>query len=163
MYLIILVLLNKLNLYYMRTITRFGMICLLFIVIPMVSCSDDDGKDSSGSSEIVGVWKKTKEETRQGSEAWEDVTEDCDLDDTEEYEADGDWALYPGTVTCGGAAVINGTWSFRANKTKVVYTYDGFEGEYESTVESLTANKLVLTHSSGDVEDTQYRDTYTKL
>lgn len=141
-----------------------GMICFLLIAVTIVSCSDDsDEKKSSGDPEIVGVWKKTKEESRQGSEAWEDVTEDCDLDDTEEYVSDGDWALYPGTVTCNGNAnVINGSWELRANGTKVVYTYDGFQDEFESNIEELTATKMVLTHSAGDVDDTQYRDTYVK-
>ncbi|MHA3788623.1 lipocalin family protein [Flavobacterium hauense] len=145
-------------------ILRFtGMICFLLIAVAVVSCSDDsDEKDDTGNSEIVGVWKKTKEEARQGNEAWEDVTEDCDLDDTEEYEAGGDWTLYPGTVTCGSANVIKGSWELKANNTKVVYSYDEFEGEFESNIEELTNTKMVLTHSSGDIDDTQYRDTYVK-
>ena len=153
----------------MRKITQIlkftGMICFLLIAVTVVSCQDDsdDDKNSSGDAEIVGVWKKTKEETRQGAEAWEDVTQDCDLDDTEEYVSGGDWALYPGTVTCGSANVINGSWELRANNTKVVYTYDGFQDEFESNIEQLTSAKMVLTHSAGDVEDTQYRDTYTKM
>lgn len=153
----------------MKKITQIlkftGMLCFLFIAVTIVSCSDDsDEKDSSGNSKIVGVWKKTKEETRQGNEAWEDVTEDCDLDNTEEYEADGDWALYPGTVTCGGNAnVINGSWELKANNTKVVYTYDGFQDEFESNIEELTDTKMMLTHSAGDLDDTQYRDTYIKI
>lgn len=152
----------------MKTITRFlkftYMMCFLLTTILFVSCSDDSDEDdnSSDNSKIVGVWQKTKEETRQGSEAWEDVTEDCDLDDTEEYVSDGDWALYPGTVTCGSANVINGSWELRANGTKVVYTYDGFQDEFESNIEELTAAKMVLTHSAGDIDDTQYRDTYVK-
>ncbi|RDI06970.1 lipocalin family protein [Flavobacterium sp. AG291] len=152
----------------MKTITRFlkftCMMCFLLTTILFVSCSDDSDEDdnSSDNSKIVGVWQKTKEETRQGSEAWEDVTEDCDLDDTEEYVSDGDWALYPGTVTCGSANVINGSWELRANGTKVVYTYDGFQDEFESNIEELTAAKMVLTHSAGDIDDTQYRDTYVK-
>jgi hypothetical protein len=152
----------------MKTITHFlrfcGMICFLLTAVLFVSCSDDSDEDNnpSGNSKIIGVWQKTKEETREGSAAWEDVTEDCDLDDTEEYEAGGDWALYPGTVTCGSAAVINGSWSLKANNTKVVYSYDAFEGEFESNIEELTDTKMVLTHSAGDVDDTQYRDTYIK-
>ncbi|MFD2600917.1 lipocalin family protein [Flavobacterium suzhouense] len=152
----------------MKTITRFlkftWMMCFLLTTFLFVSCSDDSDEDdnSSDNSKIVGVWQKTKEETRQGSEAWEDVTEDCDLDDTEEYVSDGDWALYPGTVTCGSANVINGSWELRANGTKVVYTYDGFQDEFESNIEELTAAKMVLTHSAGDIDDTQYRDTYVK-
>lgn len=150
----------------MKTITRFlkftCMVCLMLTVAPFVSCSDDDSKDATGDSKIVGVWTKTKEEIREGNAAWQDVTEDCDLDDTEEYEANGDWALYPGTVTCGSAAVINGSWTLKANGTKVVYSYDDFEGEFESNIEELTDTKMVLTHSAGDVDNTQYRDTYIK-
>lgn len=151
----------------MKSITQLlrlsGIMCLLLTAVFLFSCSDDsDEKDTSGNSKITGVWKKTKEESRQGNAAWEDVTEDCDLDDTEEYEAGGDWALYPGTVTCGSANVITGSWVLKANGTKVVFSYDAFEGEFESTVEELTDTKMVLTHSAGDVDDTQYRDTYTK-
>ncbi|MDV6170100.1 lipocalin family protein [Flavobacterium sp. DG1-102-2] len=150
----------------MRTITRFlrsnAMICLLLGASLFVSCQDDDSDKGGSGNSIVGVWQKTKEETRLGSGTWQAVTEDCDLDDTEEYKSDGSWTFYPGTVTCGSAAVLNGTWKLRANDTKVLFTYDGVDGAYESTLEELTDSKLVLTHSAGDVEDTQYRDTYKR-
>lgn len=138
-------------------------VMLLVATFYVAGCSgDDDNKQTVKNSKIVGVWTKTKEESKEGTAAWKETTEDCDLDDTEEFKADGDWALYPGTVTCGSASVINGSWSLRANDTKVVFTYDGFDDEFESTILELTETKMVLTHSSGDVNDTQYRDTYVK-
>lgn len=135
---------------------------LTVVALFITGCSGDDNKEPVNNSKIVGVWTKTKEESKEGTAAWKETTEDCDLDDTEEFKADGDWALYPGTVTCGSASVINGSWSLRANDTKVVFTYDGFDDEFESTIVELTETKMVLTHSSGDVNDTQYRDTYVK-
>lgn len=139
-----------------------SVVMLLVFTLFVTGCSGDDSKEPVKKSKIVGLWAKTKEETRVGSSAWHETTEDCDLDDIEEFEADGDWTLYPGTITCGTAAVISGDWSLRANDTKVVFTYDDFEGEFESTIVELTDSKMVLTHSAGDLDDTQYRDTYIK-
>ena len=136
---------------------------MLLCTVSFFSCSDDDNESTNTQvSDIVGIWRTTKIEERTAANPWENVTEACDLDDTEEYSANGDWALYPGTVTCGSAAVMTGTWELRANNTKVVYTYDGASGEYESTVESLGSDTMVLTHSAGDLANTQYRTTYIK-
>ncbi|MNK06500.1 hypothetical protein D3C87_243990 [compost metagenome] len=139
----------------------FAIMVLVFTLF-ITGCSGDDNKEAVNDSEIVGVWTKMKEEKRVGLAEWQDVTEDCDLDDTEEYKSNGDWAMYMGTITCGSRDAMYGTWSFRANETKVMFTYDEYEGEYEKTVEELSENKMILSHNTGDVQDTQYRITYIK-
>lgn len=121
-------------------------------------------KDKEEEKPIVGTWKVISHETRQGNEVtWQPAGEPCKLDNTEVYEADGKWTLYEGTKQCSqGTGVMKGTWKLAASDTKVVYTYDGVSGEYESSVEELNANKLVLTNSAGDLNNTQYRTVYTK-
>lgn len=112
---------------------------------------------------IEGTWKRTKIEMRLGTSSWEDITESCNLDDTEEYTESGNWSYYDGTNQCNsGTGIMTGTWEFAADNSKVIYTYTGISGEYESTIETIEKKKLVLTHSSGDLLGTQYKYTYEK-
>lgn len=112
---------------------------------------------------IEGTWKRVKIESRVGSSSWQDVTEACNLDDTEEYTESGNWTFYDGTNQCNaGTGIMTGTWEFAADNSKIIYKYTGIPGEYESTIESIEKKKLVLTFSSGDLEGTQFKYTYEK-
>lgn len=134
-----------------------GHLFIFLIVLLFTSCKKSEEKY------IIGTWKKIKSEERVGSTAWQDVTEACQTDDTESYETDGSWAIYDGTYQCtSGSGIVNGTWKFAASNTKVIYTYEGFSGEYESTIERLTETELVLTQSTGNIAGTQIRNTYTR-
>lgn len=135
---------------------------LLFILsISLISCSKDD--DSAVSSPIVGSWEVISYETRQGSGNWQNANQPCRLDDTEEYASNGEWTKYDGTNQCAaGTGITLGTWELRANNTKIVYTYDGVPGEYESTIELLDEENLIISFSSGDLNNTQFRVTYVK-
>lgn len=86
------------------------------------------------------------------------------LDNTEEYEAGCAWTLYDGNVRCGTeeTGIRHGTWRLAASDTKVIYTYDGIRGEYESTVETMTETELVLTRSTGETNGRQTRGVYRK-
>lgn len=142
---------------------NFFLICILSLSTLFLSCSDEKESDSSSNNLITGSWQKNKVETRINSEPWIDITTSCNIDDVEEYEANKDWTLFPGTNTCNSESIITGKWNLRANNTKLVYTYDGFPGEYESSIESLTQQNLVLTQNTGDVNNTQFRFTYSKV
>jgi hypothetical protein len=120
-------------------------------------CKKDD------KSLIEGTWFRVKLEERTGNNQWQVNSQSCKLDDVEVYEKGGGWTFYAGPNQCSpGTGVIAGTWELRASDTKVVFTYDNAVGEYESTVEVLTEESLVLTNSAGDLSNTQYRSTYTK-
>lgn len=132
----------------------------LSLVVILSSCSKDD---DTSSSKINGTWEVVSYETRQGNLEWEASSEICRLDDVEEYESNGDWTKYDGTNQCSaGTGITTGTWKLKANNTKIVYTYDDYSGEYESTVEQLTDNIMVISWSAGDLNNTQYRVTYSK-
>lgn len=134
---------------------------LILTFAAFISCSEDE--ENNTKSEIVGTWQVTSYETRQGSGNWQDAGQACRLDDTEEYESNGQWTKYDGTNQCAsGTGITTGTWKLEANDTKVVYTYDGVPGEYESTVELLSEGSLIVSFSTGDVANTQYRVTYVK-
>jgi hypothetical protein len=135
----------------------------LLFILSVFSC--EKSKDPSSESPIVGTWKIVAYESRQNSSpTWSDAGEPCKLDDTEEYSANGNWVRYDGNYQCGGSTgVVRGRWALRASNTKVVYTYDDFAGEYESTVDELSASTLVLSWAAGDINGTQYRATYRKL
>jgi hypothetical protein len=135
-------------------------ILLLLTLLFTVSCKKSE---ESKQSPLVGSWKRTKIESRTNANAWVIDTRTCYTDDVEEYAADGAWTFYDGTKQCSaGTGIKKGTWKLAAGDTKVIYTYQGVSGEYESTIETLTATALVLTQSTGDVNNTQVRTTYQK-
>ena len=138
-------------------------VLLLLLSTAFTSCSGDDSNTTnSEKAMLIGSWNRTKVETRLPGEQWEDETKPCDLGITEEYFSDGDYAVYPGTNPCGSATVLNGTWELRAGNKKLVYTYNGDATEYESTIEKLDKDALILTHNSGLTNGMQYRHTYVK-
>lgn len=131
----------------------------LSLTILFVSCKKEDKKDSP----IVGNWELVKFETTQNGGVWQDTNEPCKLDNSESYEKDGSWVFYEGPNKCGtGGSIIEGTWKFAANETKVIYTYSGYADEYESNVDQLTSTTLVLIHGAGDVQNTQFKQTFKK-
>lgn len=135
-----------------------------FLIFSVLACSADDNSSSASevAQKLTGSWMRTSIEENNGN-GWEDITQDCDLDDVEEFSPDGVYIIYPGTDTCHGSMVEYGTWRLGAGDTKIVFTYDGYEGEYESTISTLTESYLEITHSVGDVNDTQIRKKYSKL
>lgn len=135
--------------------TILTIICISLILI--TSCKKE------GIDLIEGTWHRTKLESRIGSGAWQDETLQCQLDNIEIYEKGGVWKAYDGTNQCSpGNGITTGTWKLTASDTKVIYTYDDYAGEYESTVEELTENSLILTHSSGGISSTQFKTSFTR-
>jgi hypothetical protein len=135
--------------------TLLVVICLSTVLLP--GCKKDE------ADLIEGTWHQVKIEQRTNANPWQDNALTCNLDDTETFEKDGKWTLYDGLNQCQpGTGIRTGTWRLTASDTKVIFTYTGVSGEYESTVETLTENNLVLSHSSGDQNNTQFRNTYTK-
>lgn len=130
----------------------------------MPACSSDDDSSSLSpvAQKLIGSWVRTGIEQNTGN-GWVDITEDCNLDDVEEFSPDGLYVFYPGTNTCWGSLVEYGTWRLAAGDTKIVFTYDEADGEYESTIVTITENYLEITHSTGDINNTQIRKKYSKL
>ena len=133
----------------------FIALCFVFF-----SCKKETDKSPSL---IEGTWYKVKIETRQGSDDFVIQNAACQLDDVEEYTADQKWTMYDGPNQCNaGTGITRGTWRLTAGNSKIIYTYDGYSGEYESTVQELTDSKLVVIFSAGDLNNTQYRYTFEK-
>ena len=136
---------------------------LLLLLLPLVfalGCNKDDD-EKTPPHKIVGTWRVTKVETRLSGQDWQNTDEICRLDNTEEYKANGAWTQYDGTDQCGaGTGITNGTWKLAASDTKVIYTYNGVPGEYESTVEQLTGTTMVLSFSTGATDGEHTRPTY---
>lgn len=120
-------------------------------------------KEDGAAPPIVGTWKKTLVEKKTNTAAWAVDPRPCQLDDIEEYSQSGSWVLYDGPNQCSpGTGIMNGTWRLAAGDGKVIFTFSGVPGEYESTVVSLSSSQMILLQSAGDVNNTQYRFTYTK-
>lgn len=135
---------------------------ILILILLLNSCSDKDE-----ISPIVGHWKIVNYEIRttNPSTSWRSLGEACRFDDVEEFKANGKWISYDGTHQCpggNGTGIYRGTWKLTANDTKVIFTYEGVPGEYESTIESLTNTTLVLSFATGSIDGRQNRITYTR-
>jgi len=138
---------------------------LSILLLLIAGCGADKSEDGSPPSPVVGTWLQTMEESREGTAAWAPVDDiDCRTDNVEEYADDGSWTLYDGTARCSasGTGILHGTWRLTANDTKVVYTYEGAGGEYESTIELMSDTDLILTHATGTLSGTQIRSTFEK-
>lgn len=121
-------------------------------------------KEPTAQELLTGTWIKTKEESKTTNSDWQATNEACDLDDTEEFSADGKWALYLGNQLCSGQSgtVVRGNYLLAASDTKIIFTYTGISGEYESTIESISSNQLVLSFATGLSNGTIVRTTYNK-
>ena len=131
----------------------------------IVACGSGESSEPAPEGPLVGTWHQTMSEGRVGSGTWSAVDDvSCRTDNVEEYDADGGWVMYDGTVQCGagGTGIIRGTWRLAAGDTKVIYTYQGAAGEYESTIELLSDSDLILTQSTGTLSGEQTRNTYEK-
>jgi hypothetical protein len=139
-----------------------NLILLLSIAVLFITGCEKK-PDESKPSPLVGSWKKMKVEKKTLTSNWVIDNRTCYTDDIEEFGSAGDWTSFDGTMQCSaGTGIIKGSWKFAAGETKIIFKYEGYTGEYESTVETLTENSLVLTQSSGDLANTQVRTTYQK-
>ena len=139
---------------------QLRLLMLLLSISILLGCK----KEPTAQELLTGTWLKTKEESKTNSSDWQQSSEACDLDDTEEFTADGKWALYLGNQLCSGqsGSVVRGSYLLDASDTKIIFTYTGISGEYESTIESISSNQLVLSFATGLSNGTVVRTTYTK-
>lgn len=140
---------------------RYNLINIFFILF-LVSCSDSTEEDLPV---IVGSWEVVNEEIKYPDSSWETSSEDCRFDNIEEFKPDGTHILYDGTYECGesGTAIAYGTWRLAANNSQVVFTYDGYAGEYPKTIEELDENTLILSWDTGATSGLQLRQTLLKI
>jgi len=139
-----------------KQITLIISLCIIF-----TSCMNDE---DIYHKNLTGSWQKELIETRISGQAWTQDERDCWRDDMEEFSGNGIWRLYDGTMQCSpGSGITSGTWTLASEGKKIIFTYDAFSGEYESTVESLSDKTLILSHGAGDMGGTQYRTTYSKI
>lgn len=137
---------------------------ILIMGLLLITCSKDGDSDSITRKNLAGSWQKEKVETRVKDDPWSDITQDCNLDDIEDYASNGNWTLYLGSLRCeSGLSVRKGNWTLKANDTKIIYTYDDLQGEYEKDIEVISENLLIVTHNAGDLDNTQFRYTFKKL
>jgi len=127
-------------------------------------CGSDTAETGkpSGDSLIVGTWFQTNAEEQTDDGPWtENPKDQCRKDNVEEYDRAGGWVWHDGANRCGtGTGTASGTWKLAPSNATVTFTYVGTPGEFSSTVDTLTATKMVLTFRSGT--RTQRRDTYVK-
>ncbi|CAM3992402.1 hypothetical protein FLAN108750_03570 [Flavobacterium antarcticum] len=139
---------------------------ILITLLSLLSCSNEEDAVSVSTTKknLIGSWTKAKVEKRTNEGQWTDITENCNLDDVEEYASNSNWTFYLGTLRCeSGAPVLKGSWNLAANDTKIIYEYDDYEGQYEKSIETITENVLIVTHSANDLANSQYRYTFNKL
>lgn len=142
-----------------KIMSRIKILLLILLSGFFSSCS----KSKEEPNKIIGLWQKTKVERKATGGNWVDVTRDCDLDNIEEYKADGSYYFYPGSDWCGTSGdIMAGTWKLIAGESIIQYTYKAYSGTYESTITLLNDKSLVVTFATGTAAGDQSRDTYTR-
>lgn len=136
-------------------------IFFLLVISLLISCSDSQ----EDLPIIVGSWEVIKEEVKYPDSEWETSDQECRFDNTEEFEEDGTHILYDGTFDCGesGTGIEYGSWRLAADDTQVIFTYDGYAGEYPKTIEELNPDQMILSYDTGLVSGMQVRTTYSKV
>ncbi len=147
----------------MQKITNLLSLCLLLCILSSASCEKDPEPEQDPKKLIIGTWQRTSLEYANNG-VWREVTQPCNLDDTEVYNADGKWVYSPGTDLCTGQTSkgATGTYRFVESDTKIIFTYTHASGEYTRTIEVLDAQNMILTHEFNDVNNTLVRTTYLK-
>jgi hypothetical protein len=148
----------------MKKIKLFASL-ILTISILTISCTKDEESISTAKKNLTGSWLKTNVEKRVGEGSWADITKDCELDDIEEYASNGNWTFFLGTNRCFSSvtSIYTGTWQLRTNDTKIIFTYVDAVGNYEKSIETLTDKLLIITHNSNDLNNSQFRYTFSKV
>jgi len=132
----------------------------LFALALFTACKREDEKPAN---HLLGSWQKVKVESKVPPADWQTENQPCQLDDVEEYRPTGDWALFSGANQCSaGSGVTRVTRQQAASNTHIIYTFEGISREYESTVQELTAEKMILIQSTGLTNGKQIRYTFEK-
>lgn len=126
----------------MKQLKFLGLIMLMILsATSFVSCSDDDDDDNSEIAiMIVGKWRITKVEQKDGSmyDVTTTIAEKVFKPTYATFESDG---TYYGKGYFGTGS---GTYKVRGNK---IYTYVGGEEYIIYTVESYTSTRAILVMS----------------
>ncbi len=143
----------------MKKILFFGALS----VLALSSCrKDDDDNESS----IVGTWKITKYETRSGKDNSVIDSESysgCEASSTYEFKNNNTfyWRLFNDFATseCVLESEENGNYSYNSsNKTLSVKNSD--KETYNSDVESISNNQMVLSEGTDDENGDGVADKY---
>ena len=137
--------------------------CYFLIIVALFLFSGCRKEDQRPENKLLGTWQKVKLESKTNTTDWKVLSQPCQLDDLEEYRPSGDWTLFSGAAQCSpGNGVLRGTWKQAADGSKLIYTYEGAGGEYESTLAELTDDQMVLVQSTGQTNGQQIRFTYER-
>jgi len=130
------------------------LLCLILTVGLISSCKkDDDDKPRKDLLTGSTCWKITKYEERDDKGNFVDFTNDtydaCELDDCTRFGADGNYVNTDSGVKCDpdNSILEEGTWSLIDGDKKIVMTPTGLGFSVTFTIESITANTLVVTTS----------------
>lgn len=135
----------------------------LFILLLIISSSFFACKKKKHL--LIGSWETVNYEFRVGDDpVWKVLEEACRYDDIEEFDEYGTWTHYDGTNQCvPGLSIYKSQYKISANNKKIIHVYEDAIGEYEYDIELLTEDELVVTWGSGDLANTQYRESYKRL
>ncbi|MEX0811041.1 MAG: lipocalin family protein [Chitinophagales bacterium] len=142
----------------MKLLTLFG---LVFYLLMASACKKESEPEPHL---IVGTWYIIKVEKQSDSQPWTEENRPCRLDDSDEYVDGGELIMYSGDLWCTGATagIRYGTWRLSSDERTVIYTYDGIDGEYISTVQELTDDTMTLSFNTGASGNEQIREIWIK-
>jgi len=121
-------------------------VLLLGAVVFISSCDKDDEPKPKTKTELISAhpWKITKFKVTQGTASFEDAPEACQGDDTETFEADGDYKFDEGATKCDpdDPQSGTGTWTFNSGETVLIISGGGLSLNY--TILELTETTMRL-------------------
>ncbi len=109
-------------------------------------------------------WKLNKEEFSHMGADFVVEEPDCGTDNIWYFKSGGEFVISQGIELCGNGMPTEGTWRLEEDEKTIVFTYDGFVGEYFTEIIELTRNTLVTEHQSiAGSDDWIYRHHYVRF
>lgn len=117
----------------------------------------------NAKKQFFGEWLVLKKEMKNAAGEWDDITQECDKDDSEAYRNMGEWYYNPGNVTCTeGELPTIGKWNYDADNKRIVYANSANINSSEAYVISIDGDGMVLEINSAGVPNPM-RITYQKV
>lgn len=110
---------------------------------------------------LIGSWKVDKVEYASDGVNFVLDEENCINDDVWTFTKNNKLEINQG-LNCAGSPATETSWSLTDNDQTLVYIYEGFGGEYYSTIVELTKKTFVEEFETGQVNGAKIRNTFSK-
>ncbi|MBN9295100.1 MAG: hypothetical protein J0G96_14070 [Flavobacteriia bacterium] len=128
-----------------------------FILLALLSCDKVNSR-----RQFFGEWLVLKKEQQDANGDWQDITKECEKDDSEAFRNMGKWYYFPGSLRCSNTdKEAVGSWNYESSEKRLVFANSANINTSEAIVESIDDNGMVLNMNIADTM--KMRITYQRV